>query len=433
MTTPDYAEADLIGPPRRPSDDELAGMPTVKIPWGRPPRRGAPLLVAAAINTLWATALSFGMVVVVVLLARVSLGQRPNGPELPIALAGWLLAHGVPLKTNIGQIGLVPLTITLFAIWRLSRAGVHTTRGTAGRGTGSVRHALRVAAAIGVVYGLFGVVAAFALSRPDVSVQPWRAGVHLLVLGAGAGLLGSLRATGAVRTVARATPLLFRDALRTGVVAALLLAGVGAGISGLAIAISGREAVRIFEAYPSGLAGQAGVTLVCLAYAPNIAAWSAAYLLGPGFVVGAGTAVQPGGIAIAQMPPLPVLAGLPDGALDGPLWILVALPPLTGLAAGLLMVRRRLRPRRSRSGDMVTPVPRWGRMFGSAGLGGLVAGVLSGALAWAASGRLDGGKPFPVGSVMWQVALFAALAVAVGAAAAVVGGYLRVRKQKRAA
>lgn len=424
MTTPN--DMRIVGPPRRPTDDELATMPTVKIPWGRRPvRRDAPLMVAAAVNTLVATFISVAVVVILVVLARLSLEQRPSGAEVPVALAGWLLAHGVPLKTSIGEIALAPLSIALLAAWRLIRAGVHTTRGTGTRDTGSVRSSLEIATCIGVVYGLAGLLVAFLINGTAVTVTPWRAALHLLVFGTLSGLLGSVRTTGALRRIAVATPLLVRDGLRTGVVAALLLLGLGAGTTGLAIALRGGEAMQIFRAYPSGVAGQAGVMLVCLAFAPNLAAWAAAYLLGPGFVIGPGTAVRAAGVTIGEMPPLPVLAGLPSRGLDGPLWLFMVLPVLAGLAASLLLVRRRLRPRRSRSGDTVLPVPRWGRMLGSAAVGGVVAGLLSGAAALAAGGHLDGGRPYLVGSVAWQVALFATLAIGLGGLLGVMGAYIR--------
>ncbi|WP_117211016.1 DUF6350 family protein [Allorhizocola rhizosphaerae] len=433
MTTPDNAQAGLIGPPRRPSDDELAAMPTVRIPAGQRPtapprRRRAPLVVAAVVNTLWAALLSVGAVIILVLLARISLGQRPSGPEVPIALAGWLLAHGVPLQTGIGRLSLAPLSIALLAVWRLSRAGVHTARGIGARDTGSLWLAAKVALAIGVVYGLLGLAAALTIRRPDIGLTPWRATLACFAVGSIAALLGSLRTTGALRVIARAIPVIVRDGVRTGVVAALLLLGAGAGLTGLAIAISGREATQIFDAYPSGLAGQAGVTLVCLAFAPNMAAWAVAYLLGPGFIVGTDTVVQPVGLTVGEMPALPVLAALPSGALHGPLWLLMAMPAVTGVVANLLMVRRRLRPRRTRSGDTIVPVPHWVRMFGSAGVGGIVAGILCGAMVFAASGRLDGGRPFPIGAVPWQVALFATVAIGLGGALGIAGAYVRNRQ-----
>src|SRR6476469_4482872 len=123
MTTPQ----DLVGPQPRPSDHELAAMPTVRIPWQRPAQRrpsrpGAPLVVAALINTGWATFISLTAMILLVLTARFTLGQKPNGAEVTVALAGWLLAHGVPLTAPIGKLAVAPLAVSLLAAWRLSRA-----------------------------------------------------------------------------------------------------------------------------------------------------------------------------------------------------------------------------------------------------------------------------------------------------------------------
>lgn len=429
MTTPN----DLIGPQPRPTDEELAVMPTVRIPWQRPVDRkptggGAPLVVAALVNTLWATLICVAVMIALVMLGRVTLGQRPTGAEIPVALAGWLLSHGVPIKSSIGQIALAPLAVALLALWRLNRAGVHTARGIGARDSGSVAKALVAAAAVGVVYGVFGFVTALVISRPGMELEPWRAGLHLLIIGIGGGLIGSLRTAGAVRTIARATPVAVRDGVRTGVVGALMVLGAGAGLWGLAVALNGGEAVQLFGAFPSGVAGQIGVTLVCLAYAPNLAAWAAAYLLGPGFVIGSGTVVRAGGVVVGEMPPLPVLAGVPSGPLPGPAWLLMALPVLLGLVAGLLLVRRRLRPRRSRSGDTVFPEPRWGRMLGAGALSGPVAGLVLGAMTVAAAGRLDGGQAFPVGAVAWQTALAGTVAIGLGAMLGVLAAFGRRKR-----
>jgi len=424
---------DVIGPQPRPTDDELAAMPTVRVPWQRPRARrpaggGAPLVVAALVNTLWATLLCVAVMIALVLLGRISLGQRPNGAEITVALAGWLLAHGVPIKAGIGQIGLAPLTVGLLAAWRLNRAGVHTARGIGARDSGSVSKAVVAATAVGMVYGIFGFVTALVISKPGMELSPLRAAAHLLVIGALAALIGSLRTTDGVRTIARVTPVPIRDGVRTGVVGALMVLGAGAGLTGLAVALNGVEAVQLFRAFPSGAAGQVGVTLVCLAYAPNRATWAAAYLLGPGFVIGSGTIVRAGGVVVGEMPPLPVLAGVPNGSLEGPGWLLMALPVLLGLASGLLLVRRRLRPRRTRSGDMVVPEARWGRLLAAAALSGPVAGAVVGLATLASSGRLDGGQAFPVGAVAWQTASAGTVAIGLGAMLGVIASVGRRRR-----
>ena len=85
MTAPD--EDVLIGPGVRPSAQELATQPTVRIPWQQrpakaPPRPGAPLLVAALVNTRWAALICLVAVTVLDVLGRVSHGDTPTGRAL---------------------------------------------------------------------------------------------------------------------------------------------------------------------------------------------------------------------------------------------------------------------------------------------------------------------------------------------------------------
>ena len=77
------------------------------------------------------------------------------------------------------------------------------------------------------------------------------------------------------------------------------------------------DAVRdSFPALAGAWPGQFAVFLLVLALLPNAAVWGAAYGLGPGFALGAGTVIAPlaaGGNP--QLPPFPLLAALPpDGA-----------------------------------------------------------------------------------------------------------------------
>jgi heme A synthase len=129
---------------------------------------------------------------------------------------------------------------------------VHTARGIGARDSGSVSKAVVAATAVGVVYGIFGFVTALVISKPGMELSPLRAAAHLLVIGTLAALIGSLRTTDGVRTIARVTPVPIRDGVRTGVVGALMVLGAGAGLTGLAVALNGVEAVQLFRAFPSG-------------------------------------------------------------------------------------------------------------------------------------------------------------------------------------
>jgi hypothetical protein len=378
-----------------------------------PPRR-PPLPLAAAVTTGWAAIVSLTPVLAVVLLVRVvGGGDTGTGTVLRVGLAGWLLAHGVPLHTGNGTIGLAPLTVTALAVWRVVRAGVHTTRAIGGRRRGRWRPALLAAGAVAVAYGLIGTVAAALASTPGVRVPVPRAGITLAVFGLVAGLAGALRESGMYRVLAGRVPPLVRDALRTGLVAALLVLAAGAATAGTAIAVSGSEASAMLAEYRTGVSGQAGLTLLCLVYAPDLAVWAAAYLVGPGFAVGGGTIVSAGRVTLGGLPAIPALAGLPSRPVGGWGALLLGVPLAAGMAVGWLLARRRLRATDGGRG--------WLDLLGSAALAGPVAGLVLALAALAASGPLGAGRLAAVGPAALPVGAVGAGLVAAGAVIAAAG------------
>ncbi|MEH0974632.1 DUF6350 family protein [Micromonospora sp. CPCC 205546] len=378
-------------------------MPTPRA--GEPRRSRAPLVVAAGVAAGWAALTSWLPVVVVLWLFQLSEGAASVSGALRAGLAGWLLGHGVPLDTVAGPLGLAPLALTVLVVWRLTRAGVHASRAIGARGGRSPRQALLAAGTVGVAYALLGVLAAVL-----AGAAPVRAGLTLLVLGTLAALVGSARTTNVAGLLATRAPEPLRDGIRTGLVAGLLLFGAGAGAAGLAVATGGGDAADLIGAYRTGVAGQAGITLVSLAYAPNATIWAVSYLLGPGFAVGTDTAVRTSEVSVGALPAVPLLAGLPRGPIDGLGAGLLAVPVLAGMAAGWLLARRLLRL----AADDRAPL-RWGPLLGSAALAGPVAGLLLGAAAAASAGSLGGGRLAQVGPVAWQVAAVATAVVTVGA------------------
>jgi hypothetical protein len=188
--------------------------------------------------------------------------------------------------------------------------------------------------------------------------------------------------------------------------------GAGAALAGLAVALAGGHSSDTLGSYRTGVAGQAGITLVCLAYAPNIAVWGASYLLGPGFAVGAHTVVRTSEVSVGALPALPVFAGLPSGMPGEIAGFLLGAPLAAGMVAGWLLARRRLR---AAAASRPAVVVSWPGLLGAAALAGPVAGLLFGFVADASGGPLGGGRLSVVGPVPWQVGLVAAGVVAAGA------------------
>ncbi|MFC6019526.1 DUF6350 family protein [Plantactinospora solaniradicis] len=370
----------------------------------------APLLVAAAVASCWAAVVSYLPVAVVLGVAQFAEESGSIVGAARLGLAGWLLGHGVPLHTEAGPLGLAPLALAMLAAWRLARAGVHVSRAVRAREHPTMGRAIGVAGTIGIGYGALGGLAALLLGAGGPTVSAPRAIGTLTAFGTLAALVGALRTTGALGVLARRTPMALRHGLRTGVVAAFLLLGAGAGAAGLAVATGGGEAGDMIGAYHTGVVGQAGITVVSLGYAPNAAVWAASYLLGPGFAVGTDTVVRTSEVSIGALPAVPLLAGLPQGPLGGVGGAVLAVPVLAGMGAGWLLARRMMRV----AADRNLPAPGWGTLLCSAALGGPVAGAVLGGAAFMSGGPLGGGRLAEVGPAYLQVAAGATVVVLIG-------------------
>ena len=419
--------------------DALGRRETVKLPSQRKPADGrgrAPLAVAAAFAALWAALVSYLPVAAVIGLARTLEGSGGLVGAAHAGLAGWLLGHGVPIGTSIGPLALAPLLLTLLATWRLNRAGLHVTRAIGARHSGSPGAALRVAGAIGAAYAILGWLAALAVDGRGTDVSAARAALNFFLLGLLGSLIGALRSTDGLVVLARRMPPVLRHGLRTGLVAAMLVVAVGAGFAGLSVAIGGGQAADMIAAYRTGFAGQAGITLLSLAYGANASIWAAAYLLGPGFMLGTDSAIRLTEVTVGPLPTLPLLAGLPNGPMGATGALLLAVPVLTGMATGWLLTRRLSRgrghgaPKRPVQGGPPRPgepphhsaQAAWSQVIGAALIAGPVTGLVLGALAWLSSGALGDGRMSEIGPVPWQVALVATgvvgVSTTIGAAAA---------------
>ncbi|GLY01038.1 DUF6350 family protein [Actinoplanes sp. NBRC 101535] len=416
-------------------DDAVLGRrETVRLPSQRRPpesRRSsrAPLPIAVAFATTWAALFTYLPVAAVIGLARTLEGSGGIGGAAHAGLAGWMLGHGVPVGTSIGPLAITPLLLTVLVVWRLSAAGLHVTRAMGARHSGSAPRALLVAVAVGVTYSLMGTAGAHLVDGRGTEVSAVEAALHFLVLGvAGAGL-GSLRGTGAVSTLARRLHPILRHGIRSGLVAAFLILAAGAVAGGLSLALGGGSAAEMIAAYRTGVAGQAGITLLSIAYAVNASVWSTAYLLGPGFALGTDSAIRLTEVTVGPLPTLPLLAGLPPGPMGAWGALLLTLPVIAGGAAGWLLTQRLRhgrqgpgRQQRPKRRGAEVPEPSWSLLVGASLLSGPVAGVTLGLLSWASGGALGDGRLSRIGPDPVQVGLVAAViagvAVLLGTASA---------------
>ncbi|BCJ44401.1 hypothetical protein GCM10010168_12150 [Actinoplanes ianthinogenes] len=402
---------------------------TVRVPGPRRPerRRGAPLPVAVVFATLWAALLTYVPVAAVLGLARTLEGAGGLLGAARAGAAAWLLGHGVAIGTSLGPLGLAPLLLTGLVLWRLNRAGLHVVRAIGARRSGSIGAALGVATGVAVAYAGIGALTAHLTDGRGTHVSTADAAWHFLLLGLAGALIGALRGSDAVTTLARRVPAVLRHGVRTGLVAVFLMVAAGAAVGGLSLALGGGDATKILSAYHAGVAGQAGITLISVAYAANAAIWATAYLLGPGFALGVGSVIRLTEFTAGDLPALPLLAGLPNGPIGAAGTLLLMLPVLAGGVAGWGLTQR-LRYGRAhawgpgRGSGADGPEPAWSPLIGASLLAGPVAGLTMAVLAAASGGPVGGGRLAEIGPAAGQVglvaAIVAAIAVLAGASAA---------------
>ncbi|KAF4406251.1 cell division protein PerM [Streptomyces lycii] len=377
-----------------------------------------------------------GLVVVVLLLWVVS--PYPDG-DADGALRGaaglWLLGHGADLVRNAGPagaggpVGVSPLLVGALPLWLLHRtarrAAAPERDGAGGPGTTS----------FGTLAGLWAgyllvVLGAAVLARggplgpaaaPATAVFPAVFAALAVLSGAwAAGGLAGQRLPAGVRGGIARVPGPLRALLpprRTGTAVRAALTGTAALLGGGALLAGGSlvwHGVATGTAFPGAAEpwpGRIALLLLCLALAPNAAVWGAAYGLGPGFTLGAGSLATPLGAAgYPPLPYFPLLSALPGQGPGTPLtWAAVTVPVLAGVAVGRSTARAAVAARRA--GE---PVPGWREtaltgLYAAVCCGGcaaLLAAVAGGPLGTEALARF-GPDPWRTGgaAALWTAAL----------------------------
>src|SRR5699024_8628803 len=134
------------------------------------------------------------------------------------------------------------------------------------------------------------------------------------------------------------------DAVRAGIRVAWLILATLLGLAVLTVAIAlVQGVVTVLELHENLAPGRLGTVVLLLgqlAYLPTLVVWALAWLAGPGFAVGAGTAFAPAEVVTGPLPAIPLLGVLPEPGGPALGWV-VLLPMLTGAAAGLWLHQRR--------------------------------------------------------------------------------------------
>jgi hypothetical protein len=363
----------------------------------------ASIPVTAAIAAMWAAVAVVAPLLTLAVLVWLadSRSTAPTTDAVRLAADSWLLAHGVPLTLSEGSFRFTPLLITAFICWQLGRAGATTARAVQSCGWGD--H-IRVALNIAVYYGILGAVVALWGRLPGVRASLWLAALILAGVALAASLIGALVGTESGRELLAGLPSVVRNVSRAAGVAVASVLVVSAVLTLVMLAVSLGSVTDVLDDYSLGVVGGTGMLLLCVVYLPTVMLWSAAYVLGPGFAVGADTTVSVGEVQLNNISAFPLLAAVPTTPANTAAQLLLTLPVLAGLAAGVEFSRR------------YGCAPVRGLLLGALAVGAL-SGVLLGGTAVLADGSLGAGALSDFGPQAWQVAVFAAGSIGTGSVA----------------
>lgn len=248
----------------------------------------------------------------------------------------WLLVHGAGATIAGTRITLTPLLLSLIVSALLAGVGAYSARLAHAELGAEVRsRGLIVARVVGAVTAAYVAVVMLVVIAAGDTGSFGRAllGSALIsALGAYAGAAGVLRWRPWRSWPTRARGLLAGAATGVGVVAAFgLLAGV------VAIAQHGARIAQLTHGLGPGPIAGVLLTLLQLAFAPNLWLWAMAYVLGGGFRIGGASVVALTHVQLGLLPAIPILGALPgNGPARGALlaWLLSGI--VGGAAAGVV-------------------------------------------------------------------------------------------------
>lgn len=333
----------------------------------------------------------------------------PSG-ALRVGAQGWLLAHGSGISVDGIRITVVPLGVTLACAWAIWRAGRRVGESIADHGPDAARiedgerdWTVPIAAVLFttgyvVVAVLVATLAATPATAPSTPrVMGWS---FLLTLVVGVPALASGSGRAAVWVTLLPTAVRVAGLVCRRIVIGWLLVATGAWL--VALASDWATAANIASQLGTDAGDATLLAVLTLGVAPNASLWSSAYLLGPGFSVGAGTIVAPAEVILGPLPLFPMLAALPEAGLAaGWAALLMTTPALVAaLVAGRTIHR--------------LPVASWDRTAIRGGIGGILAGLVVAVLTGLAGGAVGPGRLAHVGPFGFEVMLHAVAGFGIG-------------------
>ena len=289
----------------------------------------------------------------------------------------WLAAHGGGFEVSGVLVSVVPLGLTGGVAWTVWRTAMRTGERLSGVGpdvhrladgerdwTVPVATAWFAATYLVVAMGVAALTSAGAVGTSLVRVTIWVVALMLCVAAPALGV-GSGRA--AVLASRMPAPVLTAAAVARAVFVWFWVTCLVVFLGALLLDFD--ELATIFSTLHASPGEAFLFAAVALVYVPNAVGFTAAYLLGPGFQVGAGNVVTLAGTELGPMPLFPLVPALP-GTGAAPSW-LAALMAVGGVVAAVATLRVLLRSAPMRW-DHTLLAGAGGALVGAVGVAGVV-------------------------------------------------------------
>jgi Family of unknown function (DUF6350) len=374
-----------------PTTPSASGSPFGRTPQSTDPRHRRPLVLVATLGGLTAASTTLIVLCAIGVIGWFVTDAGVHGAPrdgLRVGALTWLAAHGSGVRVQGVAITLLPLGITAVCAWVIWRLGYRVGDSVSGHGpdaddivngerdwTVAIATTMFAAAYV-VVVALTGVLASTPATAPSMSAAlGWAA-----VLALGVGGTGIAVGSGRAAIWAAATPQLVRVVLAGGRRIVMAYAAVSLVVLLGSLVLNFSTAATIASRLQADNGDTALFLLATLAVVPNAIAFSGAYLLGPGFAVGAKTVVSPSVVVVGPLPLFPLVAALPEQG-NGPIWApwLWVVPVLVSAAAAAHNHRR-------------YPTLSWLDGLVRGGAAGVLAGVAIAVFALLAGGAVGPGR-----------------------------------------
>lgn len=389
-----------------------------------------PIPVAALIAAAWVWAI---LTFVSVLLASVvwistadSITQYWSAIYTSFTLV--LLSHSIPVAAGGLTFSIPPLVITFFAIWLIKKATQWAVRSTI---VTNLAGALILIITMTISYSTLALVlSAFASSVADINAS--KVIIHSSLWSLVGIIWGILRSPGEIgpsekrtytnsgeRTESevkpqsphtllvrlwQSSPSTFQIGFGIAVRALLIQIGIAFAFAAIIFAFSIPEMLNVVSMIATDTTSTVILILSFVIFAPNIIIWYLALIIGPGIVVGGGSALTLITQVVGALPALPIFSVVPHN-LPWIARILIVVPVAATYLVASTFGRRQFQNR-----DVPTSIAISVAIFS-----GLVASFFAFILSAQASGAFGAGRFLEVGINLWQISLWAFVWGAVGA------------------